>query len=114
MAGSHRVEAKSPGTLNELCELQVAIALDARIRGVSEAMGLRVWHHHRGVELVDKVEHVMVDPQPRGHPPGVLDVGDRAASRVACTPPQLHGRADYLVTCLKQERGSHRGVHTAR
>ena len=55
---------------------------------------------------------MVVDAEPGGHPPGVLDVADRAAARVAGTAPQLHGGAHDVVALLDQQRGRDRGVHT--
>ena len=46
------------------------------------------------VEVVAEVEDVVVDAELLGHAPGVVDVADRAAARVALAAPQLHRDPD--------------------
>ena len=46
-------------------------------------------------------------------PPGVVDVGYGAATRVALAAPQPHRHADHVVTGIEQQRGGDRGVDTA-
>ncbi len=66
-----------------------------------------------GREVVTEVEHQMVDAELLRGPPGVVDVSDRAAARVALAAPQLHRDPDHLVARVPQERGGDGGIHPA-
>jgi hypothetical protein len=75
-------------------------------------MGGHVGGDHRGVEIVGEVEDVMGDADLVGHPPGVVDVGDRAAARVRVTTPQLQGGPHDVMPGVGQQRRRHRGIDT--
>ena len=52
---------------------------------------------HEALEVVAEVEDVVFDAELIGHAAGVVDVADRATTRVAGSAPELHGDADDLV-----------------
>ena len=66
------------------------------------------------LELLGEVEHVMGDTEGVGHPPGVVDIGHRAAPRVRHTAPQLQGGAHDVVASLGQQRRRHRRIDSPR
>jgi len=55
------------------------------------------------LELGSQVEDVVVDAQLLGHLSGVLDVADRAASRVALPAPEPQGHPGDVVVLLEQQ-----------
>ena len=108
MPSSHCVEAEQVGTFAETLELQVTIAFDARIRGEPLTVGLRVWIDHMGTEVVGEVENEMIDPELLSDATSVVDVGDRAAPRVAVAAPKPHRDTDDVVPGVDQLRRCHR------
>ena len=64
-------------------------------------------------ELLGEVEDVVGDPELLGDPPGVLDVGYRAAASVGWPTPELHGGSDHLLAGVDQECSRHRRVDAA-
>ena len=63
MAGRNRVEAEPQSTVEKAPELQVPVALDARIGCPSERMGFDVGRDHLLLELLGEVEDVVIYPQ---------------------------------------------------
>ena len=114
VAGGDGVEAQLVGPAQEAVELEVAVALDARVGRAPGGVGGDVRVDHVAVEVVGEVEDVVGDAELLGHPAGVLDVGHRAAARVAHAAPQLHGGADHVVALLEEQGGRHRRVDPAR
>ena len=110
VAGGHGVEPEQHGPAQEAVELQVPVALDAGVRGAAGRVVGHVGSHHVLVEVVGEREHVVGDAELLGHPPGVVDVGHRAAPRVTGAAPQLEGGADHLVALLLEQGGGHRRV----
>ena len=80
MPGRHRLESEPHGTVEKPAELQVPVALYAGIRRTPEGMRLGIRRDDPLLELLCKIEDVMVDPQPCRHAPRVVDVADRATS----------------------------------
>lgn len=80
MAGGDGVKTQSMRALEEQVELDVSIALDARIRRLPGHVGRHEGSHDVVVELLGVVEHVMVDAEHLGHASRVIHVGDRTAS----------------------------------
>src|SRR5690606_34612589 len=95
-------------------ELQVAVALDARVRRQPPPVRLDVGLDDPGLELVAEVPDVVGDAELLGHPAGVVDVGHRAAAGVGLAAPEPHGHADHLVAGRQQAGGGHRRVDAAR
>ena len=114
MAGGDGVEAQPVGPPEQAVELEVAVALDARVRGPPDGVIRHVRPDHVTVELVGEVEDVMGDPELLGHPAGVVDVRDRAAPGVGRAAPQLHGGADDVVALAHQQGGGNRRVDPTR
>src|SRR5579884_1356495 len=114
VAGRHRVEPELAGPVEEAVELQVAVALDARVGCAPGEVLVHVGRHDPGFEVVGEVEDVVLDAELTGDPAGVLHVGHRAAPGVAVAPPQLHGRPHHLVAGTDQLGGGDRGVDTTR
>jgi hypothetical protein len=63
MARGEVVEPEPPGTCEKLAELDVPVALDARIRGSSIGVGFYVRAHDRLLELRDEVEGVVIETE---------------------------------------------------
>ena len=114
VAGSDGVEAELSGALQKAVELQVGVAGDAGVRGPSLAVSGDIGRDNLALELAREVEHVVVHAELLADPPGVLDVGHRAAAGIRRAAPQLHGRPYHLVALLEHESSGDRGVHTAR
>jgi hypothetical protein len=105
MAGSHGVKTKLPRPAEQTIELEVPVALDAWVRGSARGVIGHVGGDDVAAELLGEVEDMMGDAELLGHAPGIFDVGDRAATGVRRTAPQLHGRPHHVLTCL-DEQGS--------
>jgi hypothetical protein len=78
--GGHGVEAQTGGPLQQPVELEMAVALDARVGGPALGMSPDVGLHHMFLEGGGEVEHVVDETQLVGHAPGVVDIGHRTAS----------------------------------
>jgi hypothetical protein len=97
MTGGHGVETQGTGPVDQPVELQMPVAFDARIGGPPLRVTEHVGADHALFELGSEVEHVVDQPQLIGHPPGVLHIGHRAASRLRRAPPELEGGPDHPV-----------------
>jgi hypothetical protein len=113
VAGGDRIEAEQIGALAQAGELEVAVALDARVRREAVPVRLDVRIDHVPVEVVGEVEHEVVDAELLGDAAGVVDVGDAAAAGVAVAAPQPHRDADHLVPGGEQLGGGDRRVDPA-
>jgi len=82
MAGGEDVEAETPGARQEGVELDVPVALDARVRRAALGMGEDVRGDDRAIEVLGHVEHVVRDAELLGDAARVVDVGHRTAPRV--------------------------------
>src|SRR5581483_8973779 len=114
VSGGDSVEAELAGPVQEPVELEVPVALDARVGGASFRVGGHVRIDNMTVEVVGEVEHVVGHTELLSDTPSVLDVGDRAAARVAGAAPELHRGPDDVVALLQQQGGGHRRVDAAR
>ena len=114
VAGGHRVEPHGLGPPQQAVELQVAVALDARVGRDPAAVGVDVRGDDAGLELVAEVPDVVGDAELLRHPAGVVDVAHRAAPGVGLAAPQLHGHAHHLVPVGEQAGRGHRRVDAAR
>jgi hypothetical protein len=106
--GRHRVEAEATRSFEEEVELDVSIAFDARIGRATREVPLDEGSNDVALELLGIVEDVVVNAERLGDAARVLDVSDRAATRVRDAAPQLQGCAHDLVTLLQQQAGGRR------
>ena len=101
VAGGDGVEAEQRrARAQEAIELEVAVALDARVRGEPGGVVGDVGPDHVGGEVVAEVEDEVLDAELVGDPAGVVDVAHRAAPRVGVAAPELEGDADDLVALV--------------
>jgi hypothetical protein len=107
------VESEAQPPVEKAPELEVPVALDTRVRSGTGRVRPNVGAHDPLVELLGEVEDVMVDLEPIGHSPGIVDVGDRAAPGVRCSPPELHRGTHDVVPLVAEQRCRHRRVHSA-
>jgi hypothetical protein len=82
MARRQSVETEPPRTGEELAELDVAVALDARVRRAAERMGLHIRTDDFLLEVRDKVESVVIQTELLRYAPRVVHVGDGATSGI--------------------------------
>jgi hypothetical protein len=108
MTGGDGVETQDVSALAEPVELEVAIALDARVRRQTLGVSAHVWIDDVGVEVVGEVEHQMIDVELLSYAAGVVDIGHRAAAGVALSTPQPHRDADHVVAGVDQLGGGDR------
>ena len=113
MAGGHGVEPELGGAFGQAGELDLAVALDARVRRRTGAMRRHVRRDDVGVEVVAEVEHEVFDAEGVGGAAGVVDIGHAAAARVALAAPQAHRHPDDVVTVGGEEGGGDGRVHAA-
>jgi hypothetical protein len=106
--GSEGVVPEAPTTLQQDTELQVTVALDARIRGPATGVSCDVWGDDGRLESVREVEDVVIDPDLFGDPASVLDVCNGATSAVGNPSPELESHAGDVVSLLDQQSGSDR------
>ena len=104
VAGGHRIETKLARTTDEPVELEVTVALDARVRRVASHVRIHIGRDHVLVEIVGKVEHHVVDAELLGHTACIVNVGDRAAPCVALPAPQSHRHPDGVMTLVAQKQ----------
>jgi hypothetical protein len=110
VTGSYGVEAEADPPVEEAPELEVPVALDARVRRATGRVSTYVRSNDAALELLGEVEDVVIDAEAIGHPPGVVDVGNRAAARIRSTAPELHGGSDDVMALLAQHSGGNGGV----
>ena len=108
VTGGDVVEPQRIGAAQETVELEVTVALDARVRCLAGLVRSDIGVDHVAGEVVTEVEDVMGDAQVIGDPTGVVDVGHRTTTAVALAAPQLHRDADDLVPLFEQERSGDR------
>jgi hypothetical protein len=100
MARGEVVEPEAPCALEQLPELDVTVALDARIRGSALGVGLYIGAHDVLLEFGYEVEGVVIQTELLSDAPRVVDVGDRAASGIGVPSPELQGHADDVMALL--------------
>ncbi len=104
MAGSERVGAERAGGIEQVAELDLLVAADARDGGLAAGIAEGEIVDHTGLEAGFIIQHVMRDTEPAGNRTGVGDVGAGAAAaglaadRAVVIEPQ--GRTDDVVTLL--------------
>jgi len=113
VSGGHGVETEDDGPLVETIELQVTVALDARIRCDAQRVIVHVGLDHVAMELVREVEDQMIDADLLSHAASVVDVADTATAGVAFATPQTHGDTHHVVPLLHQQCGGDRRIDPA-
>ena len=91
----------------------MTIALDTRIRGATGGVVRDIGRDHVSLEVITEVEHMVFDAEMVGDPAGVVDIADRATTRVARASPELHGDTDDLVAGLLKQRSGDRRIDAA-
>jgi hypothetical protein len=102
------------GPLDEPVELEVPVALDARVGRATLGVAGHVGVDHVGLEFGNEVEDVVDQTELVGNPSGIVDVGHRAAARVGLAAPQFEGGPDHVggAVGLGHQRCRHRRVDT--
>ncbi len=111
VAGGDGVEPEHLGPAQQAVELQVPVALDARVRGQPGGVIGHVGLDDVGGEVVAEVEDQVLDAEAVGHAAGVVDVAHRAAAGVGLSAPQLQRDAHDLVAVVGEQGRRHRRVH---
>ena len=111
MPRGERVEPEALGALEQATKLDVPVALDAGIGRLSRRMAQDVGVHDLVLERVGEIEHMVSDAQLLRHPPGIIDIGNRAAAGVRSTTPQLQRGADHFMAALRQNRRGDRRIN---
>ena len=118
MPGRDGVAGEGPGPLIELFKLQIAVAVDAGIRGSPVPVALDEGGDHTVVKGFGEVEDIKRHAEPEGHAARVLDIVQRAAGLlrfrgILFPGKQAHGAAHAVEALLPQEKGGHAAVHPA-
>ena len=130
MAGRHIIEAKLRAATLQSGELQIPVAVDARVRRASVQVRIAEPIDHLAAERSREVEREVLKPQPERHLTGVLHIALAAAGALAhharapgagnLVVEQLHGNARGIIARVaKQQRrdgavnpAAHRNQHT--
>ena len=102
VARGNGIEAEQARALRQTVELEMTIALDARIGGGSRAMGIDVRINYVGGEIVGEVEYQVVDSQLLRHTTGIVHITHRTTAGVALATPQSHGDSHHFVAFATQ------------
>jgi hypothetical protein len=112
------VGAEVLGNLHQIDELDALVAGNAGHGGLALPIGIGERLHHRVLEPLFVVEHVMGDVERRCHPPCIVDIlpGAAGALPVRCLAMivKLQGDAHDVVALASQQAGDHGGIHAAR
>ena len=118
VAGGQGLGAEVAGDAQELLELDLLVAANARDRRLAGEVGVGEVVDHRRLEPPLEVEDVVGDADAVGDPAGIVDVlAGAAASRPArglAMVIELQGNADDVVALLFQQRRGDRAVDAAR
>ena len=85
----------------------MTVALNARVRGRAHLMRVHIRVNDMVVEIFSEVEHQMVDAQLLGDASRVVDIADRAATRVAFATPQPQRHTHHVMAVAAQLGGGH-------
>jgi hypothetical protein len=113
VAGGDRVEPEEASPFVQAIELQVTVALDARVRGHTDPVRLDVGLDDPRRELLGEVEHDVVDAQLLSDPAGVVDVGHAATPGVALAAPKAHGDANNIMALITKNECGNRRINPA-
>ena len=117
MAGRERRGAELARGLEQIAELDRAVALDAGHRRLARGVAVGEIVDHRLAEAALVVQHVMRDADPLGDVARVVDVLAGAAGALAmggrAMIVELQRDADDVVAFRLQQRSRHRGIDAA-
>ena len=123
MAGRHIVEAKLRATALQSGELQVPVAVNARVRRAAVQVRIAEPIDHLAAERSREVEREVLKPQPERHLSGILHIALAAAGALAhhaCASgagnlvvEQLHSDARGIIARIAKQQRGHRAVHPA-
>ena len=118
VAGHHVANAQFPGPTVHPVEFQVAVAVNAGIRGTAPLISRYKPVHDLPTEVFFEVEHVVGHPQPGCHRPGILHIlQGTAGSGAECGHVlifiQPHGGSHAFIPRLLHEIGRYGAVHSA-
>ena len=118
MAGGERLRAELARGLQEVAELDAAVALDAGHRRLAQRIGIGEIVDDGLAKAVLVVEHVMGNAELGGHVAGVVDVLAGAAGALAvgrrAMVIELQRDPDDVVALRLQQRSRRRGIDAAR
>ena len=114
VAGRDGVEPEDVGPIEETIELQVTIALDARIGRDAPCVVGDVRIDHRALKVVGEVEDEMIDPELLRHATCIVDVADTATARIAFPAPQTQCHTDDVMSGFFQESSGDRRIDATR
>ena len=108
--GCHEVAAHLARPVEQRAELEVAVAVDARVGGAPLLIGADELVDDRTRERLAEVDGLPGDAQPRADGLGVLQVGQRAAGTLGVVAEgaaarEAHGRPDAFVSLLLEHVG---------
>ena len=123
MAGRHIIEAQLRTAALQGGELQVPVAVDARVRRTAVQVRIAEPIDHLAAERPREVEREVLKPQPERHLSGILHIALAAASALAhharapgagnLVVEQLHGDARGIIASITKQQRRHRTVHPA-
>jgi hypothetical protein len=118
MAGGERLRAELARGLQEVAELDRAVALDARHRRLAERVRVGEIVDDGLAKAILVVEHVMGDAELGGDVAGVVDVLAGAAGALAmgrrAMVVELQRDADDVIALGLEQRSRRRGIDAAR
>ena len=118
MPGGQRRGAELARGLQQIAELDRAVALDARHRRLAGGIAVGEIVDHLLAESALVVQHVMRNADPLGDVAGIVDVLPGAAGALAmggrAMVVELQRDADDVVAFRLQQRGRRRGIDAAR
>ena len=123
MAGRHIVETKLRAAALQSGELQVPVAIDARVRRTAVQVRIAEPVDHLAAERSGEVEREVLEPQPERYLTGVLHIALAAAGALAhharassagnLVVEQLHGDARGIIARIAKQQRRHRTIHPA-
>ncbi len=112
VSGGDGIGAQSPGSIEQRGELQIAVAARAGQRRASRRVLADEVRDHLFLELALEIQDVVGDIDGSRHPPGVVQVVERAAAPECPLAigliVELHRQADDIVALFDQHGGGHR------
>ena len=100
MTSSHGFVTEQFGTPKQHVELQVTVALHARVGCAACSVIGNVGGNHVLLELFAEIEHVVIKIQLSRSTASVFHLGHRTASGIRLPSPELHGDGHYFVAIL--------------
>ena len=78
----------------------MSIALNARIRRATRRVIRHIRGNNTAFEVVTEIEDMVFYTEPISDATSVIDIGDRATTRVARPAPQFHGDTNDFMAGL--------------